>query len=246
MQFPRVKPRYRRGETFGKIGIGVPYYKGCYKFFRWWSWLLVGGLEDGDILLNDNSYERPMPIPMGHNLLAKRFLETSADTLCIVEDDHAAQQDTLRLMRLKPANQDFDIVCASYVNRRGDLTPVGFNFTGTVSPYGEFEMSVDPNIVSEKGTQEYDGAALGLVMIRRWVLEEMLGDSEIEDWFPFDWHGRNSQDVVFYYRASLVGARVGVDRDNCLIHVGEAEFTMEQFYTKRQEARRKKQEETNG
>lgn len=223
----------RRGDSFGSIGIGVPYYKACYKFFRWWSWVLAGGLEEGDILLNDNSYRRPVPIPMGHNLLAKRFLETEADTLCIVEDDHAGQQDTIRLLRTKPENLDFDILCASYVSRDHNLVPVGFQFTGNVSPYGEYEVRLNPLLASETGTQEYDGAALGCVLIRRWVLEAMRGDADPDGWFPFDWHGQNSQDIVFYARAREVGARVGVDRDNRLIHIGEYEYTMEQFFESR-------------
>ena len=237
-----------RGDPFGTIGIGVPYYKSVYKFFRWWSWVLVGGLEDGDILLNDNSYPRPMPIPVGHNVLAKRFLETGADTLCIVEDDHAGQQDTIRRLRTKPENLGFDIVCASYVNRHNDLTPVGFNFSDRVSPYGEYEMLLSPVNVAESGTQEYDGAALGCVLIRRWVLEAMRGDAATEDWFPFDWHGRNSQDVVFYHRARAVGARVGVDRDNALIHIGEAEYRMEDFFEQRRRSLEKQnaEESNNG
>jgi len=230
---------YRDRWGFGRIGIGVPYYKACYQFFRWWSHLLVSGLENGDVLLNDNSYSRPMPIPMGHNALAKRFLETSADTLCIVEDDHAAQADQIEQMRYKLENQAFDIICASYVNRRNDLTAVGFNFTDGLSPYGEYEMRLDPLAVAKTGTQEYDGAALGCVLIRRWVLEAMQGDRAADDWFPFDWHGRNSQDVVFYARAKRVGARVGVDRDNAIIHVGDHEYTMEQFYEQRDKALQK-------
>jgi hypothetical protein len=238
----------RRGQGFGRLGIGVPYYKACYKFFRWWSWVLVGGLEEGDILLNDNSYPRPVPIPLGHNMLAKRFLETDADTLCIVEDDHAGQQDTIRRLRTKPENLEFDIVCATYVNRHSDLTPVGCNFSGGVSSWGEYEMTLAPLAVAEHGTQEYDVAALGCVLVRRWVLEAMRGDAEMEDWFPFDWWGRNSQDVVFYHRARQVGARVGVDRDTRLIHVGEADYTMEQFYAERERQLRQKRmaEVTNG
>lgn len=240
-----MKRLYRRGETFGRLGIGVPYYKARYLFFRWWSWVLVGGLEEGDILLNDNSYPRPMPIPMGHNALAYRFMQTEADTLCIVEDDHAGQQETIRWLRTKPENLGFDIVCASYVNRRPDLTPVGWNLSGSQSAYGEYEVMVNPMGVAETGTQEYDGASLGCVLIRRWVLEALRGDAQGEEWYPFDWHGRNSLDIIFYARAKAVGARTGVDRDNSLIHVGEAEFTMDDFFEQRNRALEKKRREGN-
>ena len=91
--------------------------------------------------------------------------------MCIVEDDHVGPQNIIEQMRYKPANQRFDIVCASYVNRRGPTTAVGFHFTeGGPNEYGEFDCLVEPMKVTETGKQEYDGAALGLVLIRRWVL----------------------------------------------------------------------------
>lgn len=237
---------YRDRWGFGSVAIGCPYYKASYDFFRWWSWVLVGGLEQGDHLLNGPDVRCEVPIPMAHNDLVRAFLASEQDTLCMVEDDHVGPQDIIRQMRNKPENQTFDIVCASYINRRPPLTAVGFNFEGGVNEYGEYLCLVEPMKVARTGTQQYDGAALGLVLIRRWVLEKMMEGIGPEDYFWFDWRGRNSQDVQFYARVKeLTGARVGVDRDNPVGHVGQHIYTMREYYDL-MDNHIKKQEAQNG
>lgn len=232
----RIHMRDRWG--FGSIGIGVPYYKAAYEFWRWWSWLLVGGLETGDQFLNTERVRGEVPIPMAHNAIVKEFLfHSTRDTLIIVEDDHVGPQDIIRKMRQKPDNQRFDIVCSSYVNRRGPTVAVGFDFTPEgPNEYGEYDCILDPWRVAETGTQEYDGATLGLVMVRRWVLEAMMGDSHPDEYFWFDWRGRNSQDIQFYAGAKQVGARTGVDRDNDVGHISRRIYTMNDFFKLRHEA----------
>jgi hypothetical protein len=117
---------------------------------------------------------------------------------------------------------------------------VGCNFQPEAeTEYGEHGVVMAPGEVAETGTQEYDCAALGLVLIRRWVLEAMQGYRKPEEMFWFDWRGRNSQDIRFYWDAKQVGARVGVDRDNDIGHVGQKIYTMREFYQKRAEQARK-------
>ena len=235
----RRKAFLHQGQGFGTIAIGVPYYKAEYEFFRWWSWLLAGGLEDGDQLLNTADVPGEMPIPLVHNALVRQFLRTDRDTLCIVEDDHSGPQDALRKMRFKPENQAFDIVCASYTNRRPPLTAVGARLKD-MNEYGEWNCEIRGYEVARTGTQEHSVAALGLVLIRRHVLVRMLGDNNPEDYFWFEWRGRNSQDVQFYGNAQEVGARVGVDRDNPIAHIGKKKYTMNEYYEMMDQARRRK------
>ena len=233
----RIHMRDRWG--FGSIGIGTPYYKAKYDFFRWWSWILVGGLETGDQLLNSQRVRCEVPIPLSHNALVVEFLmHTTRDTLCLIEDDHVGPQDIINQMRHKAENQAFDIVCASYVNRRGPTTAVGFNFMPEgPNEYGEWDCLLNPFAVTETGTQEYDGAALGLVLVRRWVLEAMMGNSHPDEYFWFDWRGRNSQDIQFYAKAKHgAGARTGVDRDNDVGHISARTYTMRDFFERRAEA----------
>lgn len=226
----------RHGDDFGKLGIGVPYFKAQYEFWRWWTWLLVGGFRNGDRILNSENVPGEVPIPLAHNALVLEFLpQKDLDTLLIIEDDHVGHQDTIERLRTKPENLDFDIVCASYTNRRNDLTAVGVMFKENgVNDYGEITCIIEPLKVAKIGTQEYDCAALGCVLIRRWVLEAMLGDNKPEDYPFFDWRLRNSQDIQFYARAKAVGARVGVDRDNAIGHIGKYTYTMEDYYKQRE------------
>jgi len=237
---------------FGRLGVGVPYFKAQYEFFRWWTWLIAGGLELGDQLLNNHNLLCEVPIPMAHNGIVREFLKTDLETLLMIEDDHFGDQDVIRNMRNKKENWDFDIVCASYTNRRPPMVAVGFNFPeDEPNEWGEYLCQMDLLNVAETGTQQYDGAALGCVLIRRQVLVEMLGDADPEEFFWFEWVGRNSQDVNFYGRVKELGwPRVGVDRDNPIAHVGKMFYTMNDFYTMRRQAvermEKDQQEATNG
>jgi len=225
-----------RGEPFGTVAFGCPYYKASYDFFRWWTWLLIGGMEEGDQCLNSMNVACEVPIPLAHNALVREFLTTDRDTLLIIEDDHVGPQDVIRQMRQKEENWDFDIVCASYRNRRqGGPLAVGFVLDngGQTNEYGEYRCLMDEMGVWETGTQPVHGAALGVVLIRRWLLEVMLGEKDPEEMFWFDWRGRNSQDVNFFGKAYQLGARVGVDRDNDVGHIGQHIYTMSEFYKAR-------------
>ncbi len=119
---------------------------------------------------------------------------------------------------------------------------IGADFTtGQPSAYGELELTLRPFDVAEAGTQSYDVAALGLVLIRRWVLEAIQGNQKTADTFWFDWRGRNSQDVQFYWHAKQVGAQAAVDRSVQIGHIGKRIYYPRDFY-----AERAKQEVGNG
>ena len=226
------KPLLRAGDGWGTIGIGVPYFKPCYDFWRWWSWMLLQGLEPGDQFLNDDSVVAPLPIPVVHNRLIARFLETDRDTLCIVEDDHVGDPQVIRQMREKPENRGFDIVCANYVNRRMVPAMTGYGI-GRRNHAGEVMCVLDFDNVQRTGTQEVDGAAMGLVLIRRWVLEAMLDGGNPETTFWCNWHGTNSQDIQFYAWARELGARAGVDRDANIGHMAQTIRTVDDFWKMR-------------
>ena len=216
---------YRNRWGFGSIGFGVPYFKPVSKWWLCWSWFLVGGWEGGDQFLNNKDIPMEARLPLAHNALIQRFLfKTDQDTLCIMEDDHGFPQDQLRRMRFKEENQEFDIVCASYTKRReGDIPlPMGWHIKEDES---RRTATFNLDEIDDKGTQPYDGAALGFTLVRRWVLEEMLGNNDPD---TFQWvacEGLASPDVPFYYRARDAGAKVGVDRDNKIVHYGMKAWT---------------------
>ena len=221
---------------FGKVGFGVPYFRPGYEFWLWWSQMLIDGFETGDVFLNDGNVPGEVPIPIAHNALVREFLETDCDTLLILEDDHSGDPGVVRAMREKAENWAFDIVCASYVGRRGLPKAMGWHFV-EYSEIAGWKMRHNHEEVELNGTQEYDGAGLGLVLIRRWLLEEMLGDEDPELFCWFQWNQNNSQDVWFYRQAKDLGARVGVDRDSCILHWGKHGWSMEHFAEWRERGR---------
>ena len=228
------KPFLRAGDPFGTVGIGVPYFKAEYEFFRWWTWLMTTGTEPGDLFLNDATVTAPLPIPMVHNRLMARFLESDRDTLVIVEDDHVGDSQVLRQMREKRENWDFDIVTANYVNRRADPGIAGYKLATKPNRNGEYLCILDYQSVWKTGTQPVDGSVMGLVLIRRWVLDAMLNFGNPRTTFWCEWKGANSQDINFYGKARDVGARVGVDRDANIGHVAQRIATVDDFWKARE------------
>lgn len=221
----RRLPYLKAGDGFGTIGIGVPYMKADYNFFRWWSWMLRHGLESEDELLNDDSVMAPLPIPCVHNRLIARFLESDRDTFCIVEDDHCGDPanpldyEVLRQMREKQENHGFDVVTANYVNRREGPGIVGYKLSHKPNRNGEYICILDYDDVWRTGTQPVDGSVFGLALIRRWVLDKMLDGGNPREAFWCEWKGANSQDVNFYGKVrDLTHAKVGVDRDANIGH----------------------------
>ena len=227
------QPFLTRGDSFGTIGVGVPYHKPVYDFWRWFSWLLVKGLEESDEFLNDDSVMAPLPIPLVHNRLMARFLETDRDTLCLVEDDHVGDVEVIRQMRQKMENQGFDIVCANYVNRREFPSLTGYGM-GCKNSAGEVICVLNWDEAAKSGTQAVDGAAMGLVLIRRWVLDAMMAGAKPSETFWCEWHGGNSQDITFYWKAREVGAKAAVDRDANIGHIAQVVRTPDDFWAKRE------------
>jgi len=224
---------YRDSWGFGTVGFGVPKFKECDHFWLAWSWFLLNGVEEDDRFLNRSGRERRMPLitwmPRMHNAIIRMFLESGCDTLCLIEDDHYFPADQLHKMRHKLENQGFDIVCASYVKRtRTDIPlPMGWDIKQDSDKPWWVQFRLDE--IEYEGTQEYDGAAFGFTLIRRWVLEAMLGD---EDPSRYEWAeciGEITPDLPFYFKAVGLGARTGVDRDNWIGHMGWYNHTPEDF-----------------
>lgn len=222
------RPLLYGSDPFGRIGFGVPYFRPNYAFWMWWSGLLMEGFEPGDVFLNDDNVPGEVSIPVAHNALVRSFLETECDTLLIIEDDHEGPVEIVRDMRFKAENWEYDVVCASYVNRRGVPRAIGGTFTGERNARG-WQVHRDMREVASSGTQQVDVAALGLVFIRRWVVEAMLRDGDPAQTFWFEWAGANSQDITFYAECKRMGARVGVDRDHWLEHWGQTSWGKADF-----------------
>jgi hypothetical protein len=139
-------------------------------------------------------------------------------------------------MREKQENWDFDIVCANYVNRRMMPALTGYGLGGKTAA-GEVICVLNWDEATKEGTQAVDGAAMGLVLIRRWVLDAMLAGGNPKEAFWCEWYGGNSQDITFYWKAREVGARAAVDRDANLGHIARTVRTVDDFWEYRDGAK---------
>ena len=226
---------YRDSWGFGNVGFGVPKFKECPEFWLSWSWFLLSGVEEDDRFLNRSTAEAKVPLmawmPRMHNAIIRMFLESGCDTLLLIEDDHKFSANQLHKMRYKPENQKFDIVCASYVRRTRTNIPLlmGWNIKRDAPEDEPWWVNFHLNEIAYEGTQEYDGAAFGFALIRRWVLEAMLGEEDVDTYEWAECIGGTSPDLPFYFKADALGARTGVDRDNWIGHVGWYNYTPDDF-----------------
>jgi len=221
--------QYRDSWGFGSIGFGVPKFKECDGFWLSWSWFLLNGVEDNDRFLNRGGVPERTWLPRMHNAIIRKFLESGCDTLCFIEDDHKFPYDQLHKMRYKPENQKFDIVCASYVRRTRTDVPLMMGWDIVRDTEEPYWCGFVYDETEYEGTQEYDGAAFGFTLIRRWLLEAMAEGQDLE---RYEWAkcvGEVTPDVPFYYKAVALGARTGVDRDNWIGHVGAYNYTPQDF-----------------
>jgi len=220
---PRETPR-----GFGRLGVGVPFFHGEFEFWQWWTLLLLGGFEAGDEILNHHDVPGEVLIPEAHNGVVRKFMQSDCDTLLMIEDDHVADQEVVRRMRFNPENWPYDVVCASYVNRRGVPRAIGCTFQQKPNEQG-YLVHRDMRGVWLEGTQPVDVAALGLVFIRRQVLEAMLGDRDPSQFSWFNLIGRSSQDIDFYWRVKELGFQAAIDRNEWVGHVGKYTWGKEDF-----------------
>ena len=225
---------YQDSWGFGSVGYGVPKFKEVDEFWLSWSWFLIGGVEEEDRFLNRGGVPVRTWIPRMHNALIRKFLASGCDTLLLIEDDHYFPYSQLHKMRYKAENQAFDIVCASYVRRTlTDIPlPIGWNIKEDAvlsDPEEPYWCWFGLDKIAYQGTQEYDGAAFGFTLIRRWVLEAMVEGEDLDSYEWAECPGDMTPDVPFYFKASALGARTGVDRDNWIGHVGTYNYTPENF-----------------
>jgi len=237
VQAALARIEYRDRWGFGSVGIGVPLFKFVPEFWLSWTHLLLTGLDSGDKVLNNTDTPMATRLPLAHNTLIRQFLASGRDTFLFIEDDHAFEPDQLRRMRTKMENQEFDIVCASYTNRRFNGQPLmmGWNFKPDMTKRTSMcHVNLDHMGRMKTGTLEFEGAAFGFTLVRRWVLEAMArlpdGDPDINYHEWVQCVGEASPDVPFYWDAREVGARVGVDRDNWVGHMGSMLYSPGTFH----------------
>lgn len=151
------------------------------------------------------SYPANKPISYNRNKVVKRFLETDADFLLMIDGDCPPPEDILEM-----ADHDKDIIGAvafGYLNNM--LVP----FVMKKNKMGSYDMA-DAEIGS--GVVECDAIGSGVMMIARRVLEKMPYPFRNE----YDPEGMKTKGLDFNFceRAKKLGFRVWADTNKLASH----------------------------
>jgi hypothetical protein len=213
-----IKPREERGSGFGSVAIGVRIASHpAVPFFVSWTKLLTGGTRNGDTVLMPRAHG---PAHQSATRIARDFLRSNRDTLLMVDDDMDFPGHQLEVMRESATNQDFDVVMAFATHRAHPPKPVMLHWQGPAANEATGAYSfVLPT--EQQGTMQTDAVGLAFTLIRRSVLAAMLGDQDIELWFPFEYGaGWESDDIPWSARCREMGFRMGIDTDHPIGHIG--------------------------
>lgn len=213
----RMKPENQRRGDWGSIAIGVRIASHpAVPFFVSWTLMLTGGVRSSDTVLIPQAHS---PAHHAATKLARDFLRTSKDTLLMIDDDMVFKGDQLERMRQAEANQDFDVVMAFATHRTHPAKPVMLHWQGpTDVSTGQYSFCLP---TEKKGTVEVDAVGLAFTLIRRHVLEAMLGDKPLKMFFPFTYGaGWESDDIPFSAWCREHGFRMGIDTENDIGHLG--------------------------
>lgn len=188
---------------FGKLAIGVRVGGMVDPSFFWcWTHLLRSGkLREGDGILNPAV---GLPHAAACNVLVNNFLMSGCDSLMFIDDDMEFIPEAID--RLRADDHGFDILAALYCCRRGKHTPIVLN--GLDVETGRAKVADYKDI---KGVMPVRFIGFGGVIIKRWVIEELLKYCKDEPLFTFD--SRMGEDGKFCHDASKIGAKIGVNTD---------------------------------
>ena len=207
--------------SWGAIAVGTRMNDRCDPvFFNCWSHLLARGLRPGDTLL-DAAVE--LSQHYAATVMAKFFLRSDADTLCMVDTDMIFKPDTLTRLRDDPQGWDYDILSALSVTRRKPFYPILLRLKeeSEKTPQCAFESmvnSIDGSVIAA------DSVGTGFTLIRRRVFDLMREKMGIERWFfEFGPEGQG-EDTNFCLRARELGLKIGVHTGVSIGHRGPLTF----------------------
>ena len=225
------RPSVYGGDGWGRVAIGARVAKYPeYHFFTSWTQLLTGGVRKGDKVLMPVGWT---PAHWASTALARDFMRTDLDSLLLVDDDMAFDQNALEALRSSVANWDYDIVSGFCTHRQWPPKPVVMreqeeqpelprSLNGRAYGFvGEFS---DGDII------DVDAVGLAFILIKRHVLEEMTGEygPMYTHYFTYG-TGYESDDVPFCQRAKDLGFKIGVDTSVKIGHVGQAVFGWNEY-----------------
>lgn len=207
-------------KPWGTIAVGTRIGDGrCDPlFFRSWTRLMTGGLRAGDTAL-DPVIELPHHIAA--NIAVQYFLQSGADTLCMIDSDMAFPHDTLAALRNDADGMEYDILCALCTTRRAPNLPVMLRRVADRDGVPSYQPC--PELITGRPVV-VDAVGLPFCLIRREVFD---GLSEFAPWW-FDWGERGlGEDTMFSQRAIAAGFKIAVHTGVSIEHRGTVGFVWE-------------------
>jgi len=202
--------------NWGTVAIGTRIGEGrCDPlFFRSWTRLVTGGMRAGDVVL-DPAIE--LPHHMAANILVQNFLQSGADTLCMVDSDMVFAPDTLSKMRDNKEGGIYDTLSALSVSRRAPFAPIALQLQ---EKDGASEYRCCAELITG-GVIDVDAVSLAFCLIRKSVFVAL---AKYAPWW-FDWGERGlGEDTRFTLRMHEAGSRAGVHTGISIEHRGMIGF----------------------
>jgi GT2 family glycosyltransferase len=234
--------RWPEPEGFGKIAVGVRIARSPDpQFVGSLAALMHSGLREGDEFIKPVA---GVPSHYAATYLMRRFLATDCDTLLLLDDDMVFNPDTLEKMRDKQENWEYDIISAFTTQRvqppRGIVLRLGEQPPFPDSENGVYyDMLVDE--VQSGATMGVDAVGFAFTLVRRSVLEAIVAAEglPVSHTHFVEWgSGGIGEDVNFCRRAGSLGARIAVDVDAHVGHVGSVHYGWTEFQYWRNQAKR--------
>lgn len=185
--------------------------------------LCLAGLRPGDTVLDDWPVAEPHHVAA--NKLALWFLtKTDCDSLLFLDDDMSFSPFALEAMRANEENWIYDVAMGFCTFRTPPPHAVAYRLSdeqpGMPKALGG-EMYNALAHLPESGAIEVDAVGLAFTLVRREVLESMVGEygPEWTSWFDFGLHSE-MEDIRFSKRVREHGFTMCVDTSAKIGHVG--------------------------
>lgn len=186
---------------WGRVCVGTRLEKTVdSRFVRCWTNLVMRGLRKGDgVLVVDDRVAHA-----ASNEMVRRFLQTGADTLFMLDSDADIGPNFLNEFRDFAPGHEYDLLQAFYCRRGWPPDAIWFK----ESPLGDTFVRA---VYGEDATEDVAIVGTHAVLIRREVFVRLLGDNDPAtfDWFFYPRHEKASEDGAFSKEARAAGFRLG-------------------------------------
>lgn len=161
-------------------------------------------------------------VPIARDRLANQVIEmincgNNVDVvLCLDQDHHYSSNDIINLIE-KFIKSDYDVLGALYYYKDETKRPVCYK----INENNSIECLED--LKQNQGIVTVDVIGLGCCCIKPELLQRMYKEYGFHMYMTYIEDGKfNGEDVAFFKRAKKIGAKVGIDTDIHIKHVGAA------------------------